>query len=73
MHDADVCDLSPWSLLLLARFPGEEDAARPPGALGKPGTGGAPPNGDGPAPPDALLTMGAERSFVVVFFSALPF
>jgi hypothetical protein len=34
--------------------------------------GGAPPSGDGPGPPAALLTCGADRSFVTVFLSALP-
>lgn len=64
--------LSPWSLLLLARRPGG-GGARPPGAFGIPGIGGA-PSADGAGPPDdpALTTTGAERSFVVAFLSALP-
>lgn len=37
-----------------------------------PGTGGAPPNGDGPGPPDPLPTIGADRSFVTAFFRAFP-
>lgn len=65
-----------WSLLLLARFPGAGGAS-PPGGLGMPpipipGTGGAPPIG-GPAELFAdLPTIGAERSFVTAFRSALP-
>lgn len=62
--------LLPWSLLLLARFPGTGGAS-PPG-LAIPGTGGAPPRGDGPDPPEDLATIGAERSLVTVFFRALP-
>lgn len=69
-EDAGCCR-SLWSLLLLARRPGA-GGARLLGALGAPGTGGAPPRGDGPEPPAALLTMGAERSFVTAFLSAFP-
>lgn len=63
----------PW---LLPRLPGT-GGARPPGGLGAPpiipGTGGAPPmGGPPPPPPDELAMMGAERSFVTAFFSALP-
>ncbi len=54
----------PWSLLLLARFPGTGGA--------RPGTGGAPPTAgpDDDVPPPA--TAGAERSFVTAFLRALP-
>lgn len=64
-----------WSLLLLALFPGT-GGARPPGgagALPRPGTGGAPPMGGPPPPPETFPTWGADRSFVTVFFNALPF
>lgn len=62
-----------WSLLLLALFPGT-GGARLPGALGiPPGIGGAPPNGEGPGPFEVFPTWGADRSFVTVFLSALPF
>lgn len=37
-----------------------------------PGTGGAPPTGEGPAPPETLVTIGADRSFVTAFFKAFP-
>ena len=71
MPDAAGCCRSLWSLLLLARRPGA-GGARLLGALGAPGTGGAPPSGDGPGPPATLPTMGAERSFVTAFLSAFP-
>lgn len=61
----------PWSLLLLALFPGM-GGARPPGGFAMPGTGGAPPSGDGPGPPDTFPTIGADRSFVTAFLRALP-
>lgn len=61
----------PWSLLLLALFPGT-GGARPAGGRAIPGTGGAPPTGAGAAPPEALATIGADRSFVTAFFNALP-
>lgn len=69
----DGVSLDPWSLLLLARFPGT-GGARPPGGFGAPpklGMGGAPPTG-GPDEEDDLSTMGAERSLVTAFFKALP-
>lgn len=75
MPDVVVPSLLPWSLLLLALFPGI-GGARPPGGLGmppKPGIGGAPPIGGPAAPPPVVLpTAGAERSLVTVFFRALP-
>lgn len=55
----------PWSLLLLALFPGT-------GGAKPPGTGGAPPTG-GPDEEDDFSIDGAERSFVTAFFRALPF
>lgn len=61
----------PWSLLLLALLPGT-GGARPPDDFAMPGTGGAPPSGDGPGPPETFPTTGADRSFVTVFFKALP-
>lgn len=61
----------PWSLLLLALFPGT-GGARPPGGLAIPGTGGAPPTGAGPEPPDTFPTIGADRSFVTAFLRAFP-
>lgn len=62
----------PWSLLLLALFPPPgTGGARPVGAP-IPGTGGAPPIG-GPPPPDFFSTCGADRSFVTVALSFLPF
>lgn len=61
----------PWSLLLLALFPGT-GGARPPVGLAMPGTGGAPPTGEGPGPPETLPTIGADRSFVTAFFKAFP-
>lgn len=63
----------PWSLLLLARFPGTGGAS-PPGGFGAPpsiGIGGAPPTG-GPDEEEDLLTTGAERSLVTAFLRALP-
>ena len=65
--------LDPWSLLLLALFPGTGGAS-PPGGLGAPpipGTGGAPPTG-GPDDEDVLPTWGADRSLVTAFLKALP-
>lgn len=60
------------SLLLRALLPGA-GGARPPGGLAMPGTGGAPPRGEGAEPPeDFPLTIGADRSLVTAFFSALP-
>lgn len=63
----------PWSLLLLARFPGT-DGARP-GTGGAPpifGTGGAPPTAGAAEELDSLPTCGAERSLVTAFLRALP-
>lgn len=66
----------PSSLLLLALLPGT-GGARPLGIAGaplpKPGTGGAPPIGGPPPPPEGFPTIGADRSFVTAFLSALPF
>lgn len=64
----------PWSLLLLALFPGT-GGARPPGGFGAPpipGTGGAPPTGGPEDEDDELPTWGADRSFVTAFFKAFP-
>lgn len=60
--------------MLLTLFPPPGiGGASPPGALGNPGTGGAPANGDGADPPDVFPIIGADRSFVTAFFSCLPF
>src|SRR5437868_1333981 len=72
---APTPSLLPSSLLLLARLLGA-GGAKPPGVFGSPGIGGAPPIGGPPPPlppPDVPATMGADRSFVTAFFSALPF
>lgn len=70
---APAWGLSLWSLLLLALFPGT-GGARELFALGMPGTGGAPPNGDGPGPPlEEPATIGADLSFVTVFLRDFPF
>ena len=45
----------------------------PDGAFGIAGTGGAPAMGGPPPPPDVFPIMGADRSFVMVFFSDFPF
>lgn len=60
-----------WSLFARARFPGTGGASAD-GAFAMPGIGGAPATGAGPPPPDALLTMGADRSFVTAFLRGLP-
>lgn len=67
-------ELSPVSLLLLARLPPGTGGASPPGGFGAmPGTGGAPIGGpEGPS--RTLPTCGAERSLTwVTFFSLAPF
>jgi len=62
----------PWSLLLLALFCADGTDGAPGGR--SPGTGGAPPIGGAAEEeePD-LSTMGADRSLVTAFLSALPF
>ncbi len=72
MLDTAAPSLEPWSLLLRALLPGT-GGARLPGGFGIEGTAGAPPNGEGPGPPDAAATSGADRSFVTAFLRARPF
>lgn len=59
--------------MLLALFPPPgTGGASPPGAFSIPGTGGAPADGAAD-PPDVFPIIGADRSFVTAFLSALPF
>lgn len=71
MAEAVDCCLSLWSLLLLALLPGG-GGARLLEAFAIPGIGGAPPNGDGPGPPEVGAIIGADRSLVTAFLSGLP-
>ena len=63
----------PLSLLLRARLPPPGTAGAPLGGFSIPGTAGALATG-GPEdpPPLPLSIMGAERSFVTVFFNLAP-
>lgn len=61
--------LGPPSLLLLNRFAEGTGGAKPPGGLGRPGTGGAAQIAGPPLDLFPPPTIGADRSFVTAFFS----